>query len=291
MTRTDAQFVVITPVRDEEEHLEKTIRSMIAQEATPAAWIIVNDGSRDRTGDVARRWTGECSWITVCDRPDRGRRDSAGGEIDAFYHGFGLVKDQKWDFVVKLDGDLSFEPDYFAQCLSRFQKHPRLGIGGGEIYNVVGDRHISEHNPDFHVRGAVKMYRRSCFEDIGGLLRRPGWDTVDEVTANYKGWTTKTFRDMPVLHYRYTGAAVGLWRNAIKNGLCNYVTGYHPLFMFLKCLKRLPDRPFLLQSVGLFYGFLSGYLRRIPPHSDRAVIAFVRKQQMNKLLFRESMWR
>jgi glycosyltransferase involved in cell wall biosynthesis len=284
-------YIVITPARDEELHIQKTIRSMVSQTRPPAQWVIVDDGSRDRTGPLCDTWAEKVDWITTVHRPDRGSRNSAGGEIDAFYAGFRAVTVPSWEFVVKLDGDLSFDPDYFERCLQRFSSQPRLGIGGGEIYNVIGLRYVTERNPRFHVRGAVKMYRRACFERIGGLVNRPGWDTLDEVTANYLGWNTQTFDGIAVYHHRVTGGAAGPWRNAVKNGLCNYTLGYHPAFMALKCVKRVSERPYLVKSIGLAWGFTKGYLRRMPQVDDKRIISYVRSQQLNRLLRRETVWK
>jgi hypothetical protein len=123
------------------------------------------------------------------------------------------------------------------------------------------------------------------------LLRTPGWDTVDEVKAQMSGWEVRTFRDLKVLHYRPTGAAEGPWRNAVKDGRADYVTGYHPLFMFLKCAKRIFQKPYLLGSVGLLYGFIESYIRRAPQVNDRALIHYVRQQQMRRLLLQDSIWK
>jgi len=150
---------------------------------------------------------------------------------------------------------------------------------------------ILEKHQAFHVRGATKIYRKDCWDAIGGLLKAPGWDTLDEVKANMMGWKTQSFTDLKLAHYRPTGAADGTWLNYVNNGTANYISGYHPLFMLLKCIKRLTEKPYIVVSAGLMYGFISGYIKRIPQVEDRELISYLRKQQMKQLLFQESIWR
>jgi hypothetical protein len=148
----------------------------------------------------------------------------------------------------------------------------------------------SRIDPAFHVRGATKIYRRECWEQIGGLIRAPGWDTLDEIKANMLGWTTRTFPDLPLIHHRPAGGAYGQWSNLLKNGRANYIVGYHPLFMLLKCLRRTFERPFFVQGCGLWLGFLGGYVKGIPRAAEKEVIQYFRQQQMNRLLGRKSLW-
>jgi hypothetical protein len=148
----------------------------------------------------------------------------------------------------------------------------------------------SRIDPAFHVRGATKIYRRGCWEQIGGLIRAPGWDTLDEIKANMLGWTTRTFPDLQIIHHRPAGGAYGQWNNLLKNGRANYIVGYHPLFMLLKCLRRAFEKPYLLHGCGLWLGFLGGYVKGVPRAAEKEVIQYFRQQQINRLLGRKSLW-
>lgn len=285
------RYVIITPVRDEEAFIEKTIQSVISQTILPMEWIIVNDGSTDGTRDIVDKYAKQHSWIRPVHRENRGFRSAGGGVIEAFYAGYKSIKVKDWDYIVKLDGDLSFEDDYFAKSFEHFKTLGNVGIGGGLIYNLVSGGLRKERSPLFHVRGATKIYKKDCWEAIGGLMQAPGWDTLDEVKANMIGWNTQTFTDLRVIHYRYTGAADGQWRTCVKYGRANYISGYHPLFMFLKCIIRSFHKPYLIGAVGLAYGFASGYIKKIPQINDKQLIAYLRKQQLNKLTLRASIWK
>jgi len=285
------KYVVITPSRDEAEFIEMTIKSVIAQTILPVEWIIVNDGSTDGTGDIVDKYVDQYPWIHAVHRKNRGFRSAGGGVIEAFYAGYNALKSNDWDFIVKLDGDLSFDSGYFEKCLEYFHELSKIGIGGGLIYNLVNLALKTEPHPHFHVRGATKIYRKDCWDAIGGLLQTPGWDTLDEVKANMLGWKTQTFPDLKVVHYRYTGTADGQWKTYVKYGKANYISGYHPLFMVVKCLRRALSKPILLGTLGLLYGFISSYLKGIPQVDDRALIAYIRKQQLNKILMKETIWK
>lgn len=285
-------YAVITPVRNEVNHLPATLTSLCAQTLRPWKWVIVDDGSNDGTHEIIDQASKDHDWIVGCRRADRGFRKAGGGVIDAFYDGYQKIADGSWEFLVKLDGDLSFEPDYFARCLQHFSADPRLGIAGGSVCQASGNTLVVESavDPEFHVRGATKIYRRACWDQIGGLIRAPGWDTVDEFKANMLGWRTRTFPELTVIHHRQAGDAYGQWHNWTKNGLANYVAGYHPLFMFVKCVKRAFHKPLFVVAAGLWVGFCLGYLTRVPQVPDRDVVRYVRRQQIRRMLLRPSVY-
>jgi glycosyltransferase involved in cell wall biosynthesis len=289
---SEKQYAVITPVRNEAEHVGKTIESMARQSCLPERWVIVDDGSSDGTSEILDAAAAKYPWISVIHRKDRGARKSGAGVIEAFYDGFAVIADLPWQYLVKLDGDLSFEPDYFARCFAHFDVNPRLGIGGGTICITENGSALVESagDPPFHVRGATKIYRRECWDEIAPLLQAPGWDTIDEVKANMKGWTTSTFSDVPLVQLKVTGNADGTWRNWFKNGRGCYVSGYDPVFMLGKCVKRALKRPLLIPGVALGAGFCSGYLSALPQLPDGEVIRYLRQQQRRRLLFRESIY-
>ncbi len=287
----NTKYVIVSPVRDEEQYLLKTLESIVGQTIQPAEWIIVNDGSRDRTGQIANDYAKQYPWISVLHKADRGQRVPGSGVMEAFYYGYESLRSQNWDFIVKLDGDVGLAPDYFEKCFDHFAKDSRLGIGGGRMYRIKNDRLELEDHPVFHVRGPIKLYKAACWSAIGGLVKAPGWDTADELKANMLGWHTCTFPEIQVIHYRPTGAAQGAWKDGVKNGRADYIIGYHPLFMTAKCLKRLFQPPYLIDAIAHGYGFMTGYWKKIPRVEDRALIHYIRSQQMRRLFLRDSIWK
>lgn len=287
------RYVIITPVRDEERHLKLTIGSVSHQSILPVEWVIVDDGSTDKTGEILDEATRQNPFIRPVHRPNRGFRKNGGGVIEAVNAAYETLANTEWDFIVKLDGDLAFEADYFERCFAHFAREPRLGIGGGVVYNLYpnGTTHFEPTGPPFHVRGATKIYRRACWEQIGGLPPVTGWDTLDEIKANMLGWSTRSFTELHLLHHRPTGAADGHWRNLVKDGLADYISGYHPLFMLAKCAARISRKPFLLGPIGLAYGFFSGHWKQIPQVADPQLIRYLRGQQLAMLRGAPSIWR
>jgi len=287
----DVKYVIITPVRDEEEHIEATIEAVAGQTIRPTEWVIVDDGSSDRTGDIIDRYAAKFPWISVVHRSNRGFRKSGGGVVEAFYDGYNSLHCNDWDFVVQLDGGLTFSRTYFEKCFEHFERDPKLGVGGGEIYHDLGGVQKLEASPKFHVRGATKIYKRDCWEAIGGLLRAPGWDTIDEVKANMLGWKTYSFGELQVVHHRLTGTADGLLRDRIKHGIACYVSGYDPLFVVASCVSRLIQKPYVAGSAAIFYGFVKGYWVRMPRVNDKQLIKYLRTQQMRRLCGLETIWK
>jgi poly-beta-1,6-N-acetyl-D-glucosamine synthase len=286
---SSVRYCVITPTRDDEKFIATTIDAVVQQTILPVEWIIVDDGSKDRTGQIIDEYAKKYEWIRPIHREDRGYR-STGGGVEAFVDAYHLLKCSNWEFLVNLDGDLSFAPDYFEKCFANFRQMPRLGIAGGTIYNKVGDQLQLEKTAKFHVRGATKIYRRECWDEIGGLLRGLGWDTADEVTANMRGWTTLSFPELRLIHYRLTGTGWGTWGGAVKDGQADYLIGYHPAFFIVKCVRSIFKRPYLVRALGMAYGFSKNWLHRAP-QVDKKLISYVRRQQTRRLLGLDSIWK
>jgi biofilm PGA synthesis N-glycosyltransferase PgaC len=289
VTPRQVKYCIITPTRDEEKFIRRTIESVLRQTILPQEWIIVDDGSTDGTASIVDQYVQQHSWIRLLRRVDRGYRATGGG-VEPFLAAYPLLTSGDWEFLVNLDGDLIFDNDYFEKCFQYFRQIPALGIGGGTIYNKVANELQLERSPAFHVRGATKIYRRSCWDVLGGLTPGVGWDTVDEIKANHLGWTTRTFDDLRLVHQRPTGDALGVWNNAVKDGESDYLVGYHPIFFWLKCLRLTLERPILLRGLGIAYGFVRGVARRSPRITDESLRRYLRRQQLRRLVGGESIW-
>ena len=288
--KAGTKYCVITPVRDEERFIADTIESVLNQTILPIEWIIVDDGSMDATHAVIHRCARDHSWIRILRRTDRGYR-SKGGGVEAFLYAYTMLSREDWEFLVNLDGDLTFPPDYFERCFEHFRSEPQLGICGGTIYDRVEKRLLLESSPTFHVRGGTKIYRRECWEKLGGLFPSLGWDTVDEIKANLLGWRTKTFPEPRLVQHRPSGTVWGTWGNAVNDGEADYIVGYHPLFFIIKCGRQVFNPPYVIRSLGIAYGFLRGIVGRTPHLGDQELRNYLRKQQLRRLFGMSSIWK
>ena len=284
-------YVIISPVRNEEEFIIHTLESVCNQSIRPIEWIIVDDGSTDSTPEIILEFIKTHSWIKYLRRNDRGYPEPGRGIIEAFYYGFENLSSSHFDFIVKLDGDLSFKCHYFETIFSRFKDNPRLGIASGICFILKNGHLVEEKHPRFHTRGPTKIYRKECFDQIGGLIKHLGWDTLDEIKANYLGWQTSSFEDLHLTHFKPTGFNTGSFRWAVKLGSSNYYTGYHPLFMVAKALYRLPQKPFVLGSVAILFGYYRNLIARKKTIVSPDLRHFLRREQIKRLVGLKSLWR
>jgi biofilm PGA synthesis N-glycosyltransferase PgaC len=278
------RYVVITPVRDEAEFIQKTMGSMIQQTMRPVEWIIVNDGSTDETAEIVAGYAAEYPWIKLVNREDRGARQRGKGIVEAFYTGYDALTIQDYDFIVKLDGDLSFEPDYFESLLREFASRPKLGIAGGGVYEKRSgeDKWILRTSKD-HVRGPTKVYRQACFEAIGGLVPALGWDGIDEWQALALGWEVRSFTGLKVFHYRFTGAATGPLKSRVEQGYGAHYMGYHPLFMIARGIRHMFNRPYLIGGIAMIIAYFVAGLQGRERLPDPSVIRYIRRTQLRQL--------
>jgi glycosyltransferase involved in cell wall biosynthesis len=276
-------YVVITPVRNEAKFIEKVLDSMILQTKQPIEWIIVDDGSTDDTPQIVNRYAERYFWIKLVNKQDRGFRQRGKGVIQAFYAGYNTLSAANYHFIVKLDGDLSFNPTYFESLLSEFKTSPKLGIAGGGIYEMSdGVSWVLTSVRDV-VRGATKMYRRECFETIGGLYSAPGWDGIDEWKALANGWDVRSFPKLKVYHYRPMGSATGALISRKEEGLGAYYMGYHPLYIIARSLRHIFTRPYLFGGMAMVFTYFVSFLQGREKIANPDLIRYIRKTQLRKL--------
>lgn len=281
----NVNIVVVTPVRNEEKFIDKTIASVINQTIKPKRWIIVNDGSTDKTQEIVEQRVQENDWITLVNSRDRGFSSVGRGIVESFHKGYQEVKDLPWDFLVKMDGDIALEPDYFENLLRHFRQDETLGVGGATCYLKEEDGTLSEERtPTFHPIAAARMYRRKCYEEIGGLALTNAWDTVDLLRARSRGWTTRRFPELRIVHYRIMSSRTGLWEGKKRTGRNLYLTGYSTIFLIARCTYRLFKKPYFVESAGVMFGYFRAMLKREPRVVTDKEMAFIRKEQFQRLL-------
>jgi hypothetical protein len=205
--------------------------------------------------------------------------------VDAFYAAYRTADRFEFDAIAKVDADVSFGPTAFAELLERFRARPRLGICGGGIVieGPSGEWRPDRQLPTTFVRGPMRVYRRTCFENIGGLVAHKGWDAIDGIKAMTLGWEVQRFDEVPVKHHRYLGDATGVFRSSFENGLGGYFMGSLFAWNLYEAVHFATRRPYVVRGPAMIGGYLWGMLKR-DRHNDPAVIAFIRNQQRQLLL-------
>jgi poly-beta-1,6-N-acetyl-D-glucosamine synthase len=277
-------YVLITPVRNEAKFIELTLKSVVSQTVIPLKWIIVSDGSTDGTDEIVRKYTSDYSWIELIRMPERQERHFA-GKVHAFNAGYAKVADLKYEVIGNLDGDVSFDSEYFAFLLKQFAENPQLGVAGTPFRE-------GEFQYDFrftsieHVSGQCQLFRRECFEGIGGYIPRKigGVDLVAVTTARMKGWQTRTFLEKPYHHHRQMGTATAsAWMTSFKVGRADYILGSHPAWEFARSIYQLARPPILLGGGLRLAGFGWAMLTQTEKQVPADFIQFRRKEQMRRL--------
>ena len=280
------KYAVISPVRNEAQYIEQTIQSMVNQTVQPSEWIIVNDCSTDETAEIVATYAERHPWLKLVNRDkreDKGDRQRGKGVVDTFYFGHERLTCQDYEFIIKLDGDVSFEPDFFEFLLRQFASNPRLGIAGGGLYERVDGQNWSLVSAPDTVSGPAKMYRRACIEEIGGLVPALGWDGIDEWQALTLGWKVRSFDEFKVLHLRIMGDATGTLKSKIEQGYGAHYMGYHPLYMIARGIRHTFRRPYLIGGIMLVAAYVTAKLRGREQFPDPSVIRYVRRTQSRQV--------
>ncbi|TRZ48666.1 glycosyltransferase family 2 protein [bacterium] len=278
-------YVLITPARNEESYIEKTIQSMVSQTTLPLQWIIVNDGSIDNTPKIIDRYAQQHSWIKRLDMPAHGDRGFA-AKAHCFNQGYSSVKHLDFEVIGNLDADLSFDSDYLEFLLGKFIEMPDLGVAGTVFREEGYDSGTDSFEGENHVAGGCQLFRRKCFEEVGGYVpnHAGGVDWIAVTTARMKGWKTRSFQDKFFFHYRSLGTAERRSLAAtFSYGEKDYYLGNHPLWEMLRVTYRLGKRPFITGALALAAGYIwKGLQRSKRPVSDE-LITFHRHEEMLKL--------
>jgi glycosyltransferase involved in cell wall biosynthesis len=288
-------YVLVTAAYNEQRLIEQTIASIVAQTVRPSKWIIVSDGSTDQTDHIVQRYAAANTFVHLYRIIEDHPRNFA-AQVYAINAGMAQLKGLEYGLVGNLDADITLEPDYFARLLEKFKQDPKLGLGGGTVCERSPDgefrpRPISNFSSVAH---ACQLFRRECFEAIGGAyvpLPYGGPDTYAEISARMKGWRVASFSDLKVFHHRPTNSAEGVLRGWFRQGKMDYSLGALPAFEFFKLLRRVWVKPYLLGALARCAGFLDSYIRREPRAVPQAFLLYLRQEQRRRVLklFRSGM--
>ena len=282
---TYPKFILITPARNEEAFLEMTIRSVTGQTILPESWVIVSDGSTDRTDDIIQDHACRHAWIRFVRRPEHADRQFA-AKAHAFADGYAIVRKTPHDIVGNLDADLSFGPDTMEFLMGRFAEDPGLGVAGVPFVELEGGAYDYRFTNIEHVSGACQLFRRECFAAVGGYtpIEGGGIDWLAVTTARMMGWKTRTFTERTVLHHRQIGTGGHKKLGALfRQGHKDYYLGNHPIWEIFRTFYQMRYKPWIVGGIAIFSGYLTSLIRRESRPAPPEVIDFCRREQIRRL--------
>ena len=286
-TRPVAPLAVISPVRDEARFIRNTLDAMIAQSVLPREWLFVDDGSTDDTRSIIESYAADHPWIRVISRENRGFRQLGSGVIAAFNFGREKLLSQDYQYIAKLDGDMSFPPRYLEIMLDKLDREPALAAVSGKVFRPENGRLVEEFMIDEMVAGQFKLYKRSAFDDIGGFTQTILWDGIDIHRCRMKGYTTLSFHDSDarLIHHRLMGSSdTNVYKGRVRLGRGIWFMGYHPLYAIASGIFRMHERPYLIGGLIIIGSYFYAAIRREPQFEDREFIRELRRWQLRKLL-------
>ena len=267
--------------------MRQTLDSVIAQSLPPTLWVIVDDGSTDETPAILAEYAARHAWIRIVTRSDRGRRAVGPGVIEAFYAGFATIDPDAFEYLCKLDLDLNLPATYFEGLIARMEVDPMIATCSGKAYIWERGELVNERHGDETSIGATKFYRMSCYQALGGFVREVMWDGIDGHRCRMRGWTACSW-DAPELrfiHLRPMGSSqVGILSGRMRHGYGQYFMGTGLLYMLANAANRLNEKPYVIGSAAMMWGWLKSALQRKPRYEEPGFRAFLRHYQWRALL-------
>jgi biofilm PGA synthesis N-glycosyltransferase PgaC len=292
--RDALKYVLITPARNEATFIEETIKSVVSQSLPPIKWVIVSDGSTDGTDDIVKQYASQHQWIELVRMPERRERHFA-GKVGAFNAGQAMVSDLEYDIIGNLDADITFDSGYFDFLMRKFAANPRLGVAGTP-FEEEDRQYDYRFASTEHVSGACQLFRRECFEQIGGYLpmKSGGIDLVAVITARMKGWQTRSFREKTCFHHRKMGSAKhSVFVAAFQGGRADYLLGCDPVWQILRSSYRtVASRPLIMNGALCLAGYVWAALNRAERTMPSEVVRFRRVEERRRLreLLSKAFW-
>ena len=282
-------YVIISPCRNEEKYMRRTLDSVLAQSVKPDLWIVVDDGSTDSTPQILSEYADRYSCLKIVQRQNRGHRSVGPGVIEAFYEGFNTVDISQFDFLCKLDLDLELPHRYFEILLQRMKECPRIGTCSGKAYylNDSDGKLVSEKCGDENSVGMTKFYRKECFQQIGGFVRQVMWDGIDGHRCRMLGWIACSWDepDLRFIHLRPMGSSQqDMLTGRMRHGFGQYFMGTSFYYMTASSLYRMTRPPIIVGGGAMWWGFVKSMLLRRKRLNDPLFRDFLRSYQRACLL-------
>ena len=276
------KYYIVIPSYNEEALIPLTLQSLISQTVLPSKIVVVNDNSTDKTAEIVLEFAKENPFITLVNKTSENIHLPGSKVIQAFQKGFETL-DENYDLIVKIDSDLIFPANYFETIIKHFQSDPKIGMAGGFCYiEKNGDWVLENLTDKDHIRGALKAYRKECFQQIGGLKPAMGWDTVDELLCKFYNWKVVTDESLHVKHLKPTGANYNKTAR-YKQGEAFYTLGYGFWITAIASAKlaMMKKKPFLF--LDYIQGFWKAKSAKKPMLVNPEQAKFIRNYRLQKM--------
>ncbi|PHS68211.1 MAG: glycosyl transferase family 2 [Methylophaga sp.] len=277
-------YLLVSPCRNEADYMRLTLESVVNQTIPPDLWVIVDDGSTDETPQILADYASRYSFIQIVTRENRGHRSVGPGVIEAFYYGYDAIDVSQFDYICKFDLDLDLPLGYFEILIQRMEQNPRIGTCSGKAYfkDKKTDQLISEKCGDEMSVGMTKLYRRTCFEEIGGFVRQVMWDGIDCHKCRQLGWIAVSWdeADLRFIHLRPMGSSQqGIFTGRMRHGFGQYFMGTGLLYMTASSVFRMLHPPYIVGGFAMWWGYVKSMLQRQPRFDDKELVTFIRDYQ------------
>jgi glycosyltransferase involved in cell wall biosynthesis len=279
------KYVLITSARNEESFIAKTLDSVTSQTQLPEHWVIIDDGSTDRTAEIIEEYAYRFPWISLIRRVNRLDRHF-GGKADAVNTGYKFLETAQFDIVGNLDADVSFGPDFMEFLMQRFEEDPQLGIAGAPYIEGHFDSARDSFEGENYVAGQIQMFRKQCFQEVGGYVksRAGGVDWIAVMTARMKDWKVRSFAEKRFNHHRVMSTAErGILAAYFSYGQKDYYLGGSPFWEMFRVTFRAMKKPLLIGGVAMFCGYCHAALTRMERPISKELMRFHRRNQLRKL--------
>ena len=274
------KIYIVIPAHNEEDNIEEALESLVNQQLKPTQLVVVNDNSTDRTAEKVNDFIRQHSWIQLVNKKSTGQHLPGAKIVEAFYEGYHVL-DEDYDIICKFDADMVFESNYLLKLSQHFKENNRLGMAAGQCYIQKDHQWVLEKlNNDDHIRGSLKAYRKACFLEIGKIARSIGWDTLDELMAQYYGWELKVDPLLKVKHLKPTGFSYSPGAAKLQ-GVATYRMRLGLILTLVIGLKRA----WIKREVSVFFSYIIGFLK-----AKREAVPFIVDAKQGKFL-RNYRWR
>ncbi|MEN6517451.1 MAG: glycosyltransferase [Methanospirillum sp.] len=279
-------YILITPAKNEECNLLEVIECVISQTKKPVLWIIVDDGSSDKTPDIVDDYCRRNSWMKKITLPPHPR--------DITYHysyvcseGFKYAVDTcnaldfHFDFIALLDADTEIGQDFFEELIEKMNDNQKLGIVSGGIYHRIQDKIVFNGADELLPAGTGRLWRKSCFFETEGYLIEPSPDSISNIKAVLRGWETKQFDTIVAIERRDTRTAEGYWKGYRIDGRTAYYFDKHPLLVLIGFINFSVKSPFY-PGFGYLFGYIQGWLGKTEKIGDPEIRDYYRNRRLRE---------